>query len=150
MGRNQIQNEGFKKVISYFIGQEEVELSLSPTVVMPLLTTQDKSYRVRVLMDSGSMTNWLAKDLLDKLNYTVKGHTPLEVYTLTGKITKKFKLVEIYYYHNGQKHNLICYVHDAFAQHVTVRGMPEFIRENSALTEDVFFVFILIYVPEVV
>ena len=137
MGRNKTQKEGFKKVMSYFIGQKEVELSLSPTVVMPLLTTQDKPYKVRVLMDSGSMTNWLAKDLLDKLNYTVKGHDPLEVYTLTGKTTKKFKLVEIYYYYNGQRHKLICYVHDAFAQHVTVRGMPEFVRKNSALTEDI-------------
>ena len=105
MGRNPTQNEGFKKVISYFVGQEEVELSLSPTVVMPLLTAQDKPYNVRVLMDSGSMTNWLAKDLLDKLNHTVKGHTSLEVYTLTGSTIKKFKLVEIYYYYNGQKHN---------------------------------------------
>ena len=137
MGRNPTQNEGFKKVISYFVGQEEVELSLSPTVVMPLLTVQDKPYNVRVLMDSGSMTNWLAKDLLDKLNHTVKGHTSLEVYTLTGSTIKKFKLVEIYYYYNGQKHNLTCYVHDAFAQHVTVRGMPEFIRVNSVLTEDI-------------
>ena len=137
MGRNPTQNEGFKKVISYFVGQEEVELSLSPTVVMPLLTVQDKPYNVRVLMDSGSMTNWLAKDLLDKLNHTVKGHTSLEVYTLTGSTIKKFKLVEIYYYYNGQKHNLTCYVHDAFAQHVTVRGMPEFIRRSSVLTEDI-------------
>merc|ERR1712055_909373 len=55
-------------------------------------------------MDSGSMTNWLAKGLLDKLNHTVKGHTSLEVYTLTGSTIKKFKLVEIYYYYNGQTH----------------------------------------------
>ena len=92
MGRNPTQNEGFKKVISYFVGQEEVELSLSPTVVMPLLTIQDKPYKVRVLMDSGSMTNWIVKDLLDKLNHTVKGHTSLEEYYIDRQNNKEIKI----------------------------------------------------------
>ena len=83
MGRNPTQNEGFKKVISYFIGQEEVELSLSPTVVMPLLTTQDKPYKVRVLMDSGSMTNWISKDLLLSKSHSKRSYFPRGIHSIT-------------------------------------------------------------------
>ena len=67
---------------------------------MPLQNRNEEQYKVRTLLDSGSMTNWLAKELLEVLNYTHKGHTTLEVYTMTGKTSKKFQLVEVYYTHN--------------------------------------------------
>ena len=83
-------------------------------------------FRVRTLLDSGSMTNWITKALLNYVKYTTKGHTRLEVFTMTGIIQKKFQLVEVYYDHNDKTENLICYVHDNFAKHITVKGLPEF------------------------
>ena len=82
--------------MSYFTGQKDAEISLSPTIVMPLLTTNNKPYTIRTLLDSGSMTNWIAKELLNKVKYTSKGHTLLEVFTMTGKMQKRFQLVEVY------------------------------------------------------
>ena len=125
LGETATDSTDFKRVMSYFIGQKDAEISLSPTIVIPLLTSQKKPYKVRTLLDSGSMTNWIAKELLDKLEYTVKGHTLLEVFTMTGKTQKRFQLVEVYYSHDDQEDNLMCYVHDEFTQHITVKGLPE-------------------------
>ena len=58
------------KILSCFIGNKEAEGSLTPTIVMPLQNRNEGQYKVRTLLDSGSMTNWLAKELLEVLNYT--------------------------------------------------------------------------------
>ena len=121
--------------MSFFIGQKDAEISLSPTLVIPLSSEDYKTYKVRTLLDSGSMTNWIAKELLAKVNYTTKGHTWLEVFTMTGVVKKRFQLVEVYYSHNGQKDNLMCYVHEDFTKHITVRNLPEYIKNNSDLTQ---------------
>ena len=140
LGETATDSTDFKRVMSYFIGQKDAEISLSPTIVIPLLTSQKKPYKVRTLLDSGSMTNWIAKELLDMLDYTVKGHTLLEVFTMTGKIQKRFQLVEVYYSHDDQEDNLMCYVHDEFTQHITVKGLPEYIKGNSNITQEQFII----------
>ena len=71
------------------------EVSLSPTIIIPLLTgdSGNKYYRVRTLLDSGSGTNWIVVSLLKFIEHTVKGSEMLEVLTFSGKIRKKFPLV---------------------------------------------------------
>ena len=88
---------GMGKVISHFINQKEADISMMPTIAVPLLKENDEDYKVRTLLDSGSMTNWIAKGVLENVYHTVKGHTTLEVVTLTGSIHRKFKLVEVLY-----------------------------------------------------
>ena len=136
IGENSINNDDFKCVMNYFIGQKDAEISLSPTIVMLLSTSSSKPYKVRTLLDSGSMTNWIAKELLSKIRHTTKGHTSLEVFTMTGKMQKKFQLVEVYYDYKGQEKNLMCYVHDGFTKHITVKGLPEYIKDNSEVTQE--------------
>ena len=109
---------------------------MSPTIVIPLRTTSNRMFRVRTLLDSGSMTNWITKALLNYVKYTTKGHTRLEVFTMTGTIQNKFQLVEVYYDHNDKTENLICYVHDNFAKHITVKGLPEFFGNLGKLSQD--------------
>ena len=70
-------------------------MSITPTVVIPLLKPDSGGYKGRTLLDSGSMTNWIAKGVLDQIYHTVKGYTTLEVVTLTGSVQQKFKLVEV-------------------------------------------------------
>ena len=124
--------------MSYFIGQKEAEISLSPTIIIPLSTAQSKPYRVRTLLDSGSMTNWIAKELLKTLKYTTKGHNLLEVITMTGKTQKRFQLVELYFSHKEKEDNLMCYVFDEFTKHITVKGLPDHIKNNSEITQGQF------------
>ena len=110
LGKEALDNEELKKVMSYFIGQKEADISLLPTVVIPMiLAIQDKQYRIRTLLDSGSMTNWITKGVLKKLKYTTKGHDLLEVNTMTGKVQKRFQLVEVYYLQQCSKWcNMLC------------------------------------------
>ena len=127
IGENSIDNNDFKCVMNYFIGQKDAEISLSPTIVMLLSTSSSKPYKVQTLLDSGSMS---------KIRHTTKGHTSLEVFTMTGKMQKKFQLVEVYYDYKGEEKNLMCYVHDGFTKHITVKGLPEYIKDNSEVTQE--------------
>ena len=132
-----LNNNDIKNVMSYFIGKKEADISLLPTVIIPMVSSvKGKQYRIRSLLDSGSMTNWIARDLLKMLKYTVKGNNLLELNTLTGTIQKRFQLVEVYYLHKNIEYNVTCYVHEEFTKYVTVDGLPEYIRENSNITQE--------------
>ena len=126
---------GMEKVISHFISQKEADISLLPTISVPLVSYEEETYKVRTLLDSGSMTNWIARGVLNNVNNTVKGHTTLEVVTLTGSVNKRFKLVEVLYRTQNQKQNINCYVLDEFTQHVTVKGIVEHIIRPCAVPE---------------
>ena len=115
--------------MSYFINQEEAIL---PTLPIPLHSKEKGSYyKVNTLLDSGSTTNWITEDLLKNLDYKLHGDTDLEVYTINSIERKKFKLVEVYYTKNNKRQGIMCYAHEKFTQHTRVRGMVEFIKENS-------------------
>ena len=132
-----LNNEEIKNVMRYFIGKKEADISLLPTVIIPMVSSiKGKQYRIRSLLDSGSMTNWIAKDLLKMLKYTVKGNNLLELNTLTGTIQKRFQLVEVYYLYRNIEYNLTCYVHEEFTKYVTVDGLPEYIKENRNITQE--------------
>ena len=87
-------------------------------------------------MDSGSMTNWIARDLLSNILYKTKGHTLLEVITMTGRERKKFELVEVFYNGKDSVNSLICYVYDGFTKHITVQGMPRFLLSQDVLSQE--------------
>ena len=49
---------------------------------------------------------------------------------------KRFQLVEVYYDYKGQEKNFMCYVHDGFTKHIIVKGLPEYIKDNSEVTQE--------------
>ena len=136
LGKEAVDNEELKKMMSYFIGQKEADISLLPTVVIPMITVNGKQYRIRTLLDSGSMTNWITKGVLKMIKYTTKGHDLLELNTMTGKVQKRFQLVEVYYAYNQVVNNVTCYVHDDFTKYVTIKGLPDYIKNNSNITQE--------------
>ena len=110
----------------------ESEMSLSPTIFVPLLTNNNKTFKVRTLMDPGSGTNWIVVSLLKHVKHTVKGSEMLEVVTFSGTIKKKFPLVELLYEQpNGKPANFICYAHDTFTRHIAAKGMVDYVVQNS-------------------
>ena len=118
---------------------EKAEASISPTIILPLLTGEkDKSlFKVRALLDSGSGTNWIVASLLKHVVHTVKGTERLEVITFSGKVYKKFPLVEVLYpTQSGKADNILCYAHDTFTTHVAVKGMVEYIRKEAKQKSD--------------
>ena len=118
---------------------QQAEVSLSPSIIIPLLTgeKEKKFFRVRTLLDSGSGTNWIVMSLLKHIEYTVKGSERLEVITFSGTVYKKFLLVEVLYpTPGGRAANLICYAHDSFTKHVAVKGMTEYVRSEAKIESD--------------
>ena len=110
--------------------KEKAKASISPTIILPLLTgeKENKLFKVRALLDSGSGTNWIVASLLKYVVHTVKGTERLEVVTFSGKVYKKYPLVEILYpTPSGKADNILCYAHDTFTTHIAVRGMIEYI-----------------------
>ena len=89
-------------------------------------------------MDSGSMTNWIARTILSNILYTTKGHTLLEVITMTGRERKRFELVEVFYDGKESVNNLICYVYDGFTKHITVQGIPKILQSQNILSKEQF------------
>ena len=98
----------------------------------------DHVYKVRTLLDAGSMTNWIAKEVLKFVKHKNKGHTSMEVVTMSGTIQKNFQLVEVYFTYKGVEKTLTCYVHDSFVKHITVKGMPEFLSKEAKLPPNIF------------
>ena len=128
------RDKQFGQVLAYFINTEKEKLSLLPTIPVPLICKAPlnyKKYRVLTLLDSGSSTNWIAKELLEKLEYVTLGSTKLDVHTLSGKTRKKFKLVEVYYKKNEEIQRIVCYVNDSFTQNLRVPGMLDHIKTSS-------------------
>ena len=72
-------------------------MSVSPTLVVPLLTRNQSQFKVRTLLDLGSGTNWIVRSLLRQVYHTTKGHETLEVATFNGNVKKSFPLVKVYY-----------------------------------------------------
>ena len=114
-------------------------MSVSPTLVVPLLTRNNRQFRVRTLLDPGSGTNWIVGSLLKQVYNTTKGHETLEVATFNGIVKKSFPLVEVYYMDgNNNKQGLMCYVYEAYTRHITVQGMLDHITTNAPNKHDIF------------
>ena len=105
--------------VNNYINSNKDVMSISPTLIVPLTTNGDRSFRVRTLLDSGSGTNWIVKNLLQYVQHTVKGSELMEVHTFHGAVRKKYPLVEIYYQDSYKAtHSIMCYVHDSYVRHI--------------------------------
>ena len=117
----------------------QAEVSLSPTIIFPLINERGQCFRVRTLLDPGSGTNWIVKDLLSKVSYTKVGSEVLEVVTFSDTVKRKFHLVEVYYHNEKQeKVALRCYVIDDYTRHIAVKGMLSHIVTNSLDSHELF------------
>ena len=125
-------DNSIKPINNLLNNSSDAEMSLSPSIIIPLRTNEDKNFRVRTLLDPGSGTNWIVISLLKFVKHIVIGAETLEVVTFSGSIKKRFPLVEIYYKDsNWNTHNLMCYAHDSYTRHITVKGMVDYIRNRS-------------------
>ncbi len=52
---------------------KEAEMSISPTLIIPLLANNGRYFKVKTLLDSGSGTNWIVRNVLNQIKHTVKG-----------------------------------------------------------------------------
>ena len=104
---------------------------MSPTLIIPLLANNGRYFRVRTLLDSGSGTNWIVRQVLNNVKHTVKGKNHLEVYTFNGVVKNRFTLVEIYIHdEKGKIRSITCYVQEEYTTHVTVEGIVPHILFN--------------------
>ena len=116
-------------VNNYINSGQDVQ-SISPTVIIPLLTNAQYPYKVRTLLDSGSGTNWIVKNILQHVQHTVKGSELMEVHTFHGAVRKKYPLVEVYYRDPDNKvQTIMCYVHDSYIRHIQL-PMTNYIYEE--------------------
>ena len=107
-----------------------VDFSFSPTLVVPLQTEDNKKYKVRTLLDSGSGANWICKQLLPLLKCNKLGEQSLHILTFNGIKKGKFQLVEEYFDKNNEKQALVCFVVDDFTQHIFVKGIIKCIFQH--------------------
>ena len=127
------------KVLSLSNKAKQADISLSPTIILPLLTNDNNVYKVRTLMDPGSGTNWIAKDLLNKIEFTIVGSEVLEVVTFDNIVKQKFQLVEIYFKDlSSIKQSFRCYVINDYTRHIAVKNMLNFIVANSSIKTNLF------------
>ena len=86
---NVASNISVKSVHNLLNNSSDAEMSLSPSIIVPLRTNDDEPFRVRTLLDPGSGTNWIVISLLKFLKHTVIGSETLEVVTFSGSIKKE-------------------------------------------------------------
>ena len=53
-----------KPINNLLNNSSDAEMSLSPSIIVPLRTNENKHFRVRTLLDPGSGTNWIVISLL--------------------------------------------------------------------------------------
>ena len=92
---------------------------------------------MRTLIDSGSGSSWIAKDILPKINYTLIGHKQLRVRTFGQEIENRFKIVQIYFENHNTKYAVRCYVIENFLKHILVKGLKDYLRKNTQLSPQV-------------
>ena len=126
------------KVLNFCNKAKQADMSLSPTIILPILKSNDCIYKVRTLMDPGSGTNWISKDILKHVEYTSVGSEILEVVTFNNIVKQRFQLVEVYYNNLNQKQSLRCYVIHDFTQHIAVKSILDFIVSKSIVRSTLF------------
>ena len=110
---------------------KEAEVSICPTIIIPVLGNNGRYFRVRTLLDSGSGTNWLSRKVLNRVKHTIKGRNTLTVSTFGGEVKQKFILAEVYIHDDkGKMRNIMCYVQDQYTAHMTAEGIVSHILYN--------------------
>ena len=118
--------------------QDKENCAFSPSLVIPLKNKNgDGIYRVRTLIDSGSGSSWIAKDLLPMINHKLIGHKQLRVRTFGQEVEDRFKIVQIYFENHNTKYTIRCYVINNFLQHILVKGVKDYLQNNTSLNEQI-------------
>ena len=118
--------------------QDKENCAFSPSLVIPLNNKNgDGIYRVRTLIDSGSGSNWIVKDILPKINYTLIGHKQLRVRTFGKEVVGRYKIVQIYFEDPHVRYAVRCYVIEDFLKHILVKGLKDYLRKNTKLSKEV-------------
>ena len=109
--------------------------SFLPTIILPLYSGKGEIYKVRTLLDSGAGHSWVAGGILQHINYTRMPSQRLTIGTLNGSVRRKCQMVQIYFH----THTLVpieCFVLDDFVEHIMVRGIKQYLRDQTDLRED--------------
>ena len=110
---------------------KDAEVSICPTIIIPVLANNGRYFKVRTLLDSGSGTNWITTDVLNRIKHTIIKRKTLEVSTFSGEVRQKFTLAEIYIHDDrGKLITITCYAIDRYTAHVPVEGIVPHIRYN--------------------
>ena len=72
---------------------DKVDISFSPSIVVPLINKEGDKYRVRTLIDSGSGANWITQQILAHVRHTVLGYSHLRIETFNGVRPGRFQIV---------------------------------------------------------
>ena len=120
--------------------------TITPTLIVPVKTDKNHSYRIRTLLDSGSSANWITKDVLKYIKFASLGTCKVKVHHFGGVSTHKYQVVQIYIdireslfknevdnIHKDQI-SIDCFVSNEFTFHRLVPGMVDYIRENYTLS----------------
>ena len=126
-------------------------ISLTPTVIVPLIGNSINSYKVRTLLDSGSESNWIARDVLKFIKHTKLNTIRLKVRHFNGVTPKKFDLVQVYINRTdkwkpdrkslrdiGKVYDTLnCLVYEGFFHHRLVSGLKIFIKNTGRISDGV-------------
>ena len=121
--------------------------TITPTVIVPVKTEKEQSYKIRTLLDSGSSANWITRDMLQFIKHESLGTCKVTVHHFGGVKSQKFQVVKIYIdtknslfknkVDNKYKDQICidCFVSEDFTFHRFVPGIIDYIRENYTLSE---------------
>ena len=70
--------------------------TMTPTVIVPVKTEKDQSFKIRTLLDSGSGANWITRDILKFIKHESLGTCKVTVHHFGGVKSQKFQVVKIY------------------------------------------------------
>ena len=70
--------------------------AFTPTIIVPLIDNSNSDFKVRTLLDSGSESNWIARDILKFIKHTNLDTVRLTVRHFNGTHSSKFQVVQIY------------------------------------------------------
>ena len=105
-----------------------IDLSICPTLICPLSTYGNKNYNVRTLLDTGSSTNWIASQILPHIKHQIIGSKVLTVNTFSGRIRKRYKLIEAYFQYKLPP--IRCFVMDTFSEAQLVKRLDKKIKNH--------------------
>ena len=108
---------------------------MTPSVILPLCTQNNDVYRVRTLLDSGSSSSWISKDVLEYIDFASKGKVRVKVFHFEGTKAKRFEVVQIYILYRDEKIAIDCFVMENFTFHKMVPNIKQFLRRNTRLPE---------------
>ena len=147
--KNQIQSNNEKQEQEHIMQSGHIGIpheTLTPTVIIPVKTDKNNSYRIRTLLDSGSSANWITKDVLKYIKFESLGTYKVKVHHFGGVNTQKYQVVRIYIDPRESlfKHkvdtkykdqiSIDCFVSNEFTFHRSVPGIVDHIRENYTLS----------------